>query len=351
MKWVRAQALSTWVQELFIAAGLEPSAAAVVAEHLVEANLRGVDSHGVIRVPGYIQRLRAGGMNPQPRPRVIRQEGPVALVDGDNGPGQVAGLFATELTIHLARQHGVGVVGVYRSSHYGMAAYYVMKMARAGLIGWSMTNADPHVVPFGGTVPVLGTNPIAFAAMAPQGMIVLDMATSQAAMGKIYLARERNEPIPEGWAVDAVGRPTTNPHRAVACVPLGGAKGFGLGLMVEVLAGVFTGAAVMEEVGKMEDHPRPQNVGHFFLALDPNRTVGRGTFQQRMARVWERIKQVPPAEGVAEVMLPGEPEARTREERRRTGVPLPDPVHQKLCEVSRELHVEVPHVGVKDSPF
>ncbi len=342
MKYIDATTLRGWITKIFEAAGLRSEAAFLVADHLVEANLRGVDSHGVLRVPIYVERLRAGVVNPAPRPRVVRQHRGVALVDGDNGPGQVAGMFATDLVIRLAEQYGVGVVCVRNSTHYGAAAYYVERIAKAGFVGLTTTNAEPRVVPYGGAKPALGTNPIAFAAEAPQGMLVLDMATSQVAMGKIYFARERNEPIPEGWAVDEAGRPTTDPHKAQACLPLGGPKGFGLGLMVEVLSGVLTGAAILNEIGRMLDFSHPQNVGHFFLALDPEYTVGRKVFRERLGKLWDAIKATSPAPGFAEVLIPGELEERTRHQRLKGGIPIPEQLYNKLVQLSEALGVPVP---------
>lgn len=339
---VAADSLRAWGKVLLESAGLASQAADIVADSLIEANLRGVDSHGALRLPIYIKRLQAGLVNPNPQPRVVQQEGGIASVDADQGPGQVAGVFATDLAVTLARQHGVGAVGVQRSTHYGAAAYYVMRAARQDLLAASTTNAEPHVVPYGGAKRALGTNPLAFAAPAPQGLFVLDMATSQAAVGKIYLARERGESIPEGWAVDASGRPTTNPHDAANAVPLGGPKGYALAIMVEVLSGVFTGAGVADSIGRMYDEwDRPQNVGHFFMVLDPEKAIGRERFLQRMGRLWEQIKATPAAPGFDEILIPGELEERMRQERLQTGIPLPEAVYTELVALSQSFGVEI----------
>ena len=203
---IDAAALQGWDSALLQGAGLGPAAADAVAELLVEANLRGVDSHGTSRLPTYVERLRAGLVNRDPKPSVERRDGALAVVDGDGGPGQVAGLFATELAIELAREHGLGAVGVRHSTHYGAAAGYVIRAAREGLIGISMTNAEPLTVPFGGARAALGTNPIAFGAPTGDGTFVLDMATSQVAANRVFLARDEGEPsIPAGWAVDTEG--------------------------------------------------------------------------------------------------------------------------------------------------
>ena len=176
---VAADALQEWASALLAAAGLEADAAATVAETLVATSLRGVDSHGVARLPIYVERLRAGVLNGSPRPRVERRDGGVAVVDADAGPGQIAGLFATDLSIELAREHGIGAVSVHSSNHYGAAGIYASRAARAGMVALSTTNADPLAVPFGGARKALGTNPIAFAAPTETGIWVLDMATSR----------------------------------------------------------------------------------------------------------------------------------------------------------------------------
>jgi ureidoglycolate dehydrogenase (NAD+) len=338
-----AQRLQAWSLELLRAVGLSDEAARTVAESLVEANLRGIDSHGVLRLPIYLRRLEAGLVNKAAKPKVIKREGGFALVDADHGPGQVAGVFAVELAMRLAKDYGVGVVGVQRSSHYGAAAYYVMRAAREGFLALSTSHAEPDMVPYGGAKSALGTNPIAFAAKAPQGLFVLDMATSQVAMGKVFLARERGEPIPEGWAVDGEGHPTTDPHLARAAVPMAGPKGYALALMVEVLSGVFTGAGVAHTIGRMYDEwDKPQDVGHFFMVLDPDKGIGREAFEARLGGLWEALKSTPAAPGFDEVMIPGELEEKVRGVRLTSGVPLTDSVYDELVRTSRELGVEVP---------
>ncbi len=337
-------ALRDWAGALLRAAGLAGEASDTVALLLVETSLRGVDSHGVSRLPVYVERLRAGLTNADPKPRVERRDGAVAVVDGDGGPGQVAGLFATRLACEIAREHGVGAVGVRHSTHYGAAAPYVMRPAREGLLAISTTNAEPLTVPFGGIHAALGTNPIAFAAPTSDGVFVLDMATSQVAANRVFLARDEGEPsIPEGWAVDADGVPTTDPARAESVVPLGGYKGYGLALMVEVLSGVLPGAGITHGIGRMYDEwDRPQDVGHFFLVLDPERTVGRARFTQVLDGLLAELRAVPPAPGHDAVLVAGDPQERAQAERERDGIPLGLRLWDTLEQLSRELEVDVP---------
>lgn len=336
--------LRRWACSLLEAGGLAGEASDTVAQLLVEANLRGVDSHGVSRLPAYVQRLRAGLVNGDPRPSVQRRDGAMAVVDGDQGPGQVAGVFATELACELAREHGVGAVGVRRSTHYGAAAAYVIRPARQGLVAISTTNSEPLAVPFGGGRAALGTNPICFGAPTGDGVFVLDMATSQVAANRVNLARDEGlASIPEGWAVDADGRPTTDPAVAESVVPLGGYKGYGLALMVEVLSGVLWGAGVTHDIGRMYDEwDRPQDVGHFFLVLDPERTVGRAAFTRTLDALLAELRGIPPAPGHDEVLVAGDPEERTQVARERDGVPLGTRLWATLEELSAELGVDVP---------
>ena len=335
--------LERWTRELLAGAGLDPTAAATVADSLVAASRRGVDSHGVARVPIYAQRIRAGLVNARPEPKVLRADGAVALVDGDQGPGQVAGVVATDLSIDLARQYGVGAVAVRRSTHYGSAGYYAMRAAREGMVGISTTNSEPFVVPFGGAGHALGTNPIALAAPTSDGIFDVDMATSQVAVNRIFNARDEGREIPSSWGVDAGGRPTTNPADVVAAVPLGGYKGYGLAILVEILSGVLGGAGVRHGVGRLyEEFDRAQDVGSFHLALDPERFVGRDRFAELLSVMLSELKAIPAAAGHDEVLVPGEPEARMQAERDRDGIPLPAVLWESLETLSGELGVPVP---------
>jgi ureidoglycolate dehydrogenase (NAD+) len=343
MPTLMQEELECWSQALLEGAGLEAQAAETVAVSLVAANRRGVDSHGVARLPVYAQRLRVGSMNGRPQPKVERVHGAVALIDADHGPGQVAGVLATDLSIELARRHGVGAVAVHRSSHYGTAAYYAIRAARAGLVGISTTNAEPFVIPFGGLLPALGTNPIALAAPTPTGIFDVDMASSQVAHNKIRNAAAEGRSIPEGWGVDEQGHPTTDPNQVFAAVPLGGYKGYGLAVLVEILSAVLAGSGITHGVGRLvEELERPQDVGHFHLALDPEPLVGSARFAELLGGLLEELKAIPAGPDAGEVLVPGEPQARIQAERDRLGIPLPDAQWALLEGLSRELGVPVP---------
>ncbi len=338
---VAAPDLERWTRALLEAAGLEPVAAATVAETLIDTSLRGVDSHGVARLPVYVERLRSGVLNPRPQPSVVRRDGAIAVVDGDQGPGQVAAVFATDLSMEMAREHGVGVVAVRRSAHFGAAAFYARRAAEAGLVAMAMTNTEPFVIPFGGAEPALGTNPIALAAPTPDGIFDVDMATSQVAINRIFNARDEGRPIPLGWGVDERGEPTTDAAAVRSAVPLGGYKGYGLAVMVEILCGVLAGAGVRDGVGELygEGGGERQNTGHFHLALDPERTVGRDRFAAVLGGMLDELRASPVAPGFDEVLAPGDPEARARTERERSGVPIEPALWARLGELSAELGV------------
>ena len=305
--------------------------------------MRGTDSHGVARLPIYIERLRTGVINTRPRPSVMKRDGAIAVVDGDRGPGQVAALFATDLSIELAREHGVGIAGVRRSAHFGAAAYYARHAAEQGMVAMAMTNTEPLVIPYGGAGPALGTNPICLAAPTATGVFDLDLATSQVAINRIFNARDEGRPIPEGWGVDMQGQTTTDAAAVKWGVPLGGYKGYALALMVEVLCAVLTGAGVRFDVGGLyTEKDIPQDSGHFLLAIDPERTVGRERFGVVLDTLLGELRAIAPAPGHDEVLAPGDPELRAAEQRERDGVPITPALWKTLNELSEELGVLAP---------
>jgi LDH2 family malate/lactate/ureidoglycolate dehydrogenase len=213
------------------------------------------------------------------------------------------------------------------------------------MVGMSTTNSEPYVIPYGGVGHALGTNPIALAAPTPDGIWDTDMATSQVAVNKIFNARDEGRTIPDGWGVDEQGRPTTDPNQVHAAVPLGGYKGYALALLIEVLSGVLSGSGVGHGIGRLYEDPKPQDVGHFHLAIDVERLAGRERAGELLARLLGDLKQVPPAPGFDEVLVPGEPEARRQAEREREGIPLPPNVWAAFEELSTELGVAAPAAG------
>lgn len=326
MPTIDANELITLVAEIFHGRGVPEQDSQIVAECLVHANLRGVDSHGVIRVTHYIRRLEAGSIRPAP-PLQIERTGPAtATIDGGDGLGHVAVWHAMNTAMKIAQESGVGFVGVRNSSHCGALSFYGTQAIEAGLIGWAMTQTDKGVVPFGGSLPFCGTNPLCFGIPARSGPpILLDMATSTVAGGHIYKARAENRSIPSTWALDAEGKPTTDPHQAVFWTPLGGAKGYGLGVIIDVLTGILCGGAFGPHIPTMYgDYEKTRGLCHLVGAIDYHRFAGSDTFLDQVACMVNELHAVPPAEGFDRVLAPGEPEYLRERARREHGIPLED---------------------------
>lgn len=319
-------ALAAFVAGVFRAEGLPEAHAAMVAEALVGANLRGIDTHGVVRVPAYLKRLRAGLLNPRP---VLAAHSPLPtthVLDADNAMGPVAAFTALEACIAGAESLGLAAATVRRSNHFGAASIYTLRAARAGYIAMVMSPGSRSLAPHGSRAPLLGTHPFAIA--VPAGRHApwsLDMAASVAARGHVRVAAAEGRPIPEGWALDAEGRPTTDAAAALTGVmlPFGGAKGSGLAMMVDILGAVLAGSAFAGDVRDwVSDFDGPADVGHFILVMRVDGFLPAQAFAERMETAIARLKALPPAEGVAEVLYPGERGARTERARRAGGIPL-----------------------------
>lgn len=341
---VDAATLTRFCHDALVAAGLRPADAATMAASLVAADLRGVASHGVMRLPIYVRRMRLGLIATRPVIEVERTAPATAVVDGGNGPGQVVAQRAMREAVALAREAGAGFVAVRRSNHFGAAGWFALQAAEAGMIGVAVTHAEADVVPFGGTRAALGTNPLAFAVPRADGPpLVLDLATSAVAMGKVLLAAKQGRSIPDGWAVDADGEPTTDPARVRAVLPMAGPKGYGLALVIEVLSALLSGSRSGSEVKRMyDDFDAPQEIGHFLGAVDVARFVPLDAFTHSLEGLAARITSVPPAAGHDEVLLPGAVEERAEARNRRDGIPLPDEVHRDLLALGESLDVAWP---------
>ncbi|SDM19917.1 Malate/lactate/ureidoglycolate dehydrogenase, LDH2 family [Geodermatophilus siccatus] len=295
------------------ALGVPGADAALVADSLVQADLWGHSSHGLLRLPWYAARLRSGAMRAVTEPAVLTDTGPLVLLDGRDGIGQVLTDRARALATDRARQHGVGVVGVRNSNHFGTAMWFTRRAARDGLVAVLTTNASPAMAPWGGREKRVGTNPWSIAAPAPDGRVVaVDIANTAVARGKIYLAQSRGESIPESWALTADGAPTTDPAEGVLGVvlPMAGHKGYAIAFMMDVLSGALTGSGVGTEVhGPYEPEARSR-AGHLFLAIDPSALGDRADYEARVQRLIDEVKSVPLAQGSDEVFHPGEVEDR-----------------------------------------
>ncbi|MFS0776890.1 Ldh family oxidoreductase [Neobacillus sp. 3P2-tot-E-2] len=344
-KLISYQKLTDIATLLFEGGGLRSDDAAIIARDLVAANLRGLDSHGVSRIPMYLERIRRKVVNPQPNIKIQRITSAVSLIDGDDGMGFLAGHQAMDEAIELAKQSGIGLVGVRNSTHYGMAALYVKQAIEAGYISMAYTNSSPAIPVWGGRTPFLGASP--FAAGVPGGErspYLLDMAMTVIARGKIRLAATHGEPIPHGLALDADGVPTTDAKKAFEgiCLPFGGAKGAALAMLMDLLAGVLTGANYGGDVKSLYfDHSEPQNVGHLFIAIRPDLFITKEEFNERMDSFVDRAKDLPKAQGFDEILIPGEPEERTAKKRLEEGIPLTSEVIQSLLEEGVRSRVDV----------
>jgi LDH2 family malate/lactate/ureidoglycolate dehydrogenase len=317
-----------------------------VGDCLLQADLRGLDSHGMIRLPVYAERIRRGVVNPRAVPKVVRSSTAMALLDGDNGLGAVVGSKAMEKAIEQARDAGISLVGVRRTNHFGIAAFYVQKAVRQGMIGCAASNAPSHMAPFGGRTRFLGTNP--FSIGIPAGKkppLIFDASTSVVARGKIIVAAEQGKLIPPGWAIDRDGNPTTNANAALAgsVLPFGGPKGSAISLIIDVLCGVLTGAAFGLTLNTLENLQAEQNLGHVFVAMRPDIFLAAEDFGSRMDQILQTLKSSPPAPNTDEVLAPGDIERENEAKNWKLGVPFWPTVVAQLTALGAELGVSFPH--------
>lgn len=323
------------------AAGVRPDDSLILADALVDADLHGSATHGVSRLAIYLKRIELGQIDPAAELQVEQRRPAVLAVDAGNGLGQVQAVRTLERLIPLARTHGVAAATIRRSQHFGALSYYCNRAAAEDMILLATTNCEPAMSPAGGYDAFFGTNPIA--ASFPSGggwPVKIDLATSIVARGNIIAANRDGRAIPEGWALDDQGEPTTDAAAALAgtVLTMAGHKGYALALMVELLSGVLSGAAVGPDVGSMyKQLDRPQDVGHFFCLLDIGAFIDPATFRRRVDETVERVKSTRRRPGVEEILVPGERSARTAEASRRSGIALSPATVRELDELSERL--------------
>lgn len=344
---VSPTALHSFCQACFQKLGLPASDAALTADNLLFANLRGLDSHGVLRLKIYADRLRCGGVRPDAVPRLVAETESTALLDAQDGVGQVAATQAMRLAMAKAEKTGAGAVGVRNSNHFGAAAFYAMMALERNLVGLAASNASPSMAPTGGREARLGNNPFALAVPTRERPpLVLDMATGAVAWGKIFVARQEGKPIPSSWALDASGLPTEDPEKAMQgglIQPLGGYKGYGLSLLVDVLTGILTGSAFSIHVRSMYREPdRPTRCGHFLAALRIDAFAPSQEFGRQVDEILELMHSCPPAPGVDRIYVPGQIEEETQRQRRQQGIPISPALREELEELARELEIPPP---------
>jgi LDH2 family malate/lactate/ureidoglycolate dehydrogenase len=325
--------------------GMAGDDAQVSADALVQADLWGHQSHGVMRLSWYAARLRTGVCDPVAKPEIVVDSGAIAVIDGHEAMGQVVASRAAREAIRRAKAHGIGAVAVRNSNHFGMALYYTLMAARQNCVAFLSTNASPAMAPWGGREKLVGTNPWSWASPAGRSApMVLDIANTAVARGKIYLAKRKAMPIPMGWAMDASGAPTTDPAAAIEGVilPMAQHKGYAIAVVMDMLSGVLTGSRFGSAVQGPYQSEHRSGAGHLMIALDIAAFQPVVEFNARMEQLISELKAAPLAQGCEEIFYPGEIEARNDAANRRDGVLLPDDVLMDLRRLAIDLRVSDP---------
>jgi LDH2 family malate/lactate/ureidoglycolate dehydrogenase len=326
------------------AAGMSADDARIFADALVDADLHGVSTHGLSRLNIYLRRIELGLIDPKAELQVDRQAGAVLALDAGNGVGQVQAVKVLDMLIPMAEKNGIAAATICKSQHFGALSYYCNRAAECKCILLAMTNCEPAMSPTGGSDAFFGTNPIAASFPTGKGFpIKIDLSTSAIARGNIIAAAKKNEPIPLGWALDADGQPTTDAHKALVgtVLTMAGHKGYALALMVEMLSGVLSGAAIGSDIGSMyKNLDRKQDVGHFFCLLRIDAFMEYAEFIRRVDETIDRLKAGKKMPGVDEILVPGERSSRTAKENERIGIPVGPETWKELEEWSTKLNVE-----------
>ena len=335
--------LKDYCQRLMTARGIDADCAETVADMLLDAELTGVSTHGVSRLAIYLERVEKGLVSKH-NDAVITRESPSAVaIDAGNSLGAVGAKFAMETCIRKARETGCCFATVKNSNHFGAAAYYTRMAADAGMIGFCCTNLTAKIAPHGAAEPFMGTDPISVAVPSNGAPVVLDMTPSVVALGKLILAQKLGKDIPPGWALDKDGKPTTDPAagRAGSLIPIGGPKGSGLALVVEVLSGILSGAGTATHLHDLYEFDAPQGVGHFLGAIDVSKFIDADAFRAGVSNMSSEIKGLKRAEGVDEVLLPGERSARSAAKKAIDGIDVPEAVCSELAALGEPFGIKL----------
>jgi LDH2 family malate/lactate/ureidoglycolate dehydrogenase len=347
---VSADRLGAFLVGLFSAVGMEADNAKYCAECVVLTNLWGIDSHGALRVPIYAERLANKVIAANPVCRTEAGKHAFEIMNGDNGMGYLVGRAAMARAIELARSHGIGAVSVKNSNHFGAASLYAKMATDAGLVGIAMTNVVPNLVVPGGSKPITGNNPIAVGVPTAEPFpFMLDISMSSVAGGKLLLASKRGEKIPLDWATDSQGQFTDDPDIGFKgfLLPVGGHKGFGLSLVVDILSGVISGGAFQFGLGGMYKTPdKPSDTGHMMLAIDPEIALDHEAFLERMRSFYSTLKASPMWQQDREMLMPGELEYRSQLRRRKEGIPFPPDLLSELSAVGERHKVGISLVAL-----
>jgi LDH2 family malate/lactate/ureidoglycolate dehydrogenase len=343
MKRFQPDALRSLTSRLAVAVGVRPGDAEIFARIVVDADLHGVSTHGVSRLSIYLERINRELIDPRAEIAVARNAGCVLALDASNGMGQIQAVKALDMLLPLARQHGLAAATIRNSQHFGALSYYCNRAAEAGMILLAMTNCEPAMSPAGGYEAFFGTNPIA--ASFPTGKsfhVQIDLSTSIVARGNIVAANKKKEPIPEGWALDREGQPTTDAQEALlgTVLTMAGHKGYALALMVEAFSGVLSGAAIGDSIGSMyKNLDRKQDVGHFFCLFNIAAFLDLDEFKRRMDETIDRLKSSKKRPGVEEILVPGERSSRCAAMNSVIGVSVTEETIQELEQWCKRLGV------------
>lgn len=340
---IQAEQLQHFAAAVFERCQMSSADAKLLADTLVEADLSGINSHGVLRVPDYVKKLTQEGVNPQGKPFIARDSGACLVVDGDNSMGQIGTHFAMQTVIERAKESGIAAAGIRGSNHNGAMAYFAKMALPHDMIGISTTNALPTMAPWGGADRILGINPLGMA--VPAGVerpIVYDAAFSGSSHGKIRVHHQKGLPLPEGWALDKTGNPTTDPAAAIdgLLMPIGGFKGTGLAFLMGILSSMLSGAAYGTELGNMEDGPTAGEDGHFVAVIRISAFEEIDRFKARVDEAIQQIHHCRPAAGVERIYAPGELEALRREAYLKDGIPLNTVTIADLQAVGEKMGVD-----------
>ena len=339
---VDAGALRSFATRVLEATGVPHQDSYLVADSLIQADLWGHSSHGLLRLPWYVARLRTGAMSTVTAPESLVDTGPLLLLDGKDGIGQVLTEQARVEAVARARQFGIGAVGVRNSNHFGTAMYYTRRATADGCVSMLTTNASPAMAPWGGKAKVLGTNPWSLAAPYGDKVVAVDIANTAVARGKIYLARQKGEPVPNTWALSPDGAPTTDAAEAVhgVILPMAGHKGYAITFMMDVLSGALTGSKVGTGVHGPYEADKASGCGHLMLAIDVATLGSADEFNASVAALVDEVKSAPLAQGFAEIIYPGELEDRAEQANLAAGgIVLPEQTRTDLSQLADETGV------------
>ena len=338
------QPLQDFTREVFVRAGVPPKDAEIEAEVLVWANLRGIDSHGVQRIPGYVERLDTGQMKPRPNIRVMQETPATVFIEADRALGPVVTTFAMDQVIAKAQEVGIGWGFIRNTTHQGAMGYYALMAAERDLAGIALVCSPPNMAAFGARAPGVHNSPIAIAVPGNRRRpLILDMATSVAAGGKLDVARDKGVPIPNNWAMDKDGKPTTDPHQAAALLPAAGHKGYGLALMFECLSSLMVGNPLLVPTLLGRDSaPAPGTQNSVVAAIDIGSFTDAARYREDVDELVGALKALPKAAGFDEIFVPGEPEDRVYDNRVQHGIPMPPGTLRRLHDVAQRFEIALP---------